>query len=153
VPLSSSQVAKLTRGLRDFREFVWPELALTQVQTVDRPGGQTQSLYPEYKDLGEGKDPIDDIGPLTRLRHPSQRRRTLTICNGIHSRSVFWAMRCPTGARVREANEIHLEKRFPYGEFAILLRIPVVENQTLSPDLQDPNARQYEWCPNRDGVQ
>jgi hypothetical protein len=45
------------------------------------------------------------------------------------------------------------EKQTRSGEFAILLRVPVVQNQTLSPDLQDPSARLYEWSPNQDGVQ
>ena len=30
----------------------------------------------------------------------------------------------------------------------MLLRVPVVANETLSPDLQNPDARLYEWAPN-----
>jgi hypothetical protein len=52
---------------------------------------------------------------------------------------------------VREANERYLAERFPDGEFAILLKVPVVENQTLSPDLHDPSARLFEWAPHQDG--
>jgi hypothetical protein len=33
----------------------------------------------------------------------------------------------------------------------MLLRVRVVDNKTLAPDLQDPEARLYEWEPNRDG--
>jgi hypothetical protein len=120
-----------------------------KVQAPDGP----QSFHPEYDDLGDGKELIADVRCLARLRNPFQRSRTLTICNGIHSRGVFGAVRCLTDARVREANEKYLAERFPNEEFAILLRVPVVENQTLSPDLQDPSARLYEWSPNRDGVQ
>jgi hypothetical protein len=120
-----------------------------KVQAPDGP----QSFYPEYEDLGDGKELIADVGYLARLRNPFQHSRTLTICNGIHSRGVFGAVRCLTDARVREANERYLAERFPGGEFAILLRVPVVENQTLSPDLQDSSARLYEWAPNQDGVQ
>jgi transcriptional regulator with XRE-family HTH domain len=112
-----------------------------------------QSFYPEYEDLGEGKELIADVGFLARLRNPFQHSRTLTICNGIHSRGVFGAVRCLTDARVREANEKYLAQRFPGGEFAILFRVPVVENQTLSPDLQDPSARLYEWAPHQNGGQ
>jgi hypothetical protein len=120
-----------------------------KVQAPDGP----QSFYPEYEDLGDGKELIADVGYLARLRNPFQHSRTLAICNGIHSRGVFGAVRCLTDARVREANERYLAERFPDGEFAILLRVPVVENQTLSPDLQDPSARLYEWSPNQDGGQ
>jgi hypothetical protein len=120
-----------------------------KVQVPDGP----PSFYPEYEDLGDGKELIADVGYLARLRNPFQHSRTLTICNGIHSRGVFGAVRCLTDARVRDANEKYLAERFPGGEFAILHRVPVVENQTLSPDLQDPRARLYEWAPNEDGGQ
>jgi hypothetical protein len=61
---------------------------------------------------------------------------------------VFGAVRCLTDASVREENEKYLAERFPDGEFAMLLRVPVVTNETLSPDLQNPEARLYEWAPN-----
>ena len=48
---------------------------------------------------------------------------------------------------VREENEKYLADRFPDGGFAILVRVPVVTNETLSPDLQNPDALLYEWIP------
>ena len=56
-------------------------------------------------------------------------------------------MRCLTDASVREENEKYLADRFPDGGFAILVRVPVVTNETLSPDLQNPDALLYEWIP------
>jgi hypothetical protein len=50
---------------------------------------------------------------------------------------------------VREENERYIADRFPGGEFAILLRVPVVTNETLSPDLQDPDSRLFEWAPDQ----
>jgi hypothetical protein len=117
-----------------------------QVKTPD----DAESFYPEYEDLGEGKELIADVGYIARLRNPFKVNHTLTICNGIYSRGVFGAVRSLTDASVREENEKYLADRFPDGEFAILLRVPVVENQTLSPDLQNPNARLYEWAPIQD---
>jgi transcriptional regulator with XRE-family HTH domain len=119
------------------------------VETPDGP----KSFYPDHADLGEGKELISDVGYIARLRNPFQHSRTLTICNGIHSRGVFGAVRCLTDAKVREANEKYIAARFGDGEFAILLQVPVVENQTLSPDLEDPETRLYEWAPNQDGAQ
>ena len=124
-----------------------------EIFSVKKPDGGIQSFLPDFEDLGEGKELIADIGYLARLRNPFQHSRTLTICNGIHSRGVFGAVRCLTDARVREANERYLAERFPDGEFAMLLRVPVVENQTLSPDLHDPSARLHEWAPHQDGGQ
>jgi hypothetical protein len=116
------------------------------VFTVKTPEGE-RSFYPEYEDLGDGKELIADVGFVARLRNPFKISRTLTICNGIFSRGVFGAVRCLTDASVREENERYLAERFPEGEFAMLLRVPVVTNETLSPDLQNPASRLYEWSP------
>ncbi len=117
---------------------------------VETPDGM-RSFYPEYEDLGDGKELTADVGYLARLRNPFKTNRTLTICNGIFSRGVFGAVRCLTDVNVRDENERFLAEGFPDGEFAMLLRIPVVANETLSPDLQNPNSRLYEWAPNQDG--
>jgi hypothetical protein len=136
------------------------QVPITQTAVDDLSGGDifrvessdvAKSFYPEYEDFGEGKELIADVGYIARLRNPFKVSRTLTICNGIFSRGVFGAVRCLTDASVREENEKYLATRFPDGEFAMLLRVPVVENQTLSPDLQDPKARLYEWAPNLNG--
>jgi hypothetical protein len=116
---------------------------------VETPDGETL-FYPEFKDLGDGKKLLRaDVGYLARLRHPFNVSRTLTICNGIFSRGVFGAVRCLTDARFREQNERYLADRFPEGEFAILVRVPIVANETVSPDLQNPKSRLYEWAPGR----
>ena len=135
---------KVTRGfsapLAKFRstQTAVDDLEAGEIFRMSRPRRSKLTFYPEYEDLGEGKELIADVGYIARLRNPFKISRTLTICNGIHSRGVFGAVRCLTDARVREENEKYLAERFPDGEFAMLLRVPVVENETLSPDLQDP---------------
>jgi hypothetical protein len=122
------------------------DLETGEIFRVDN-GGQANFFYPEYEDLGDGKELIADVGYVARLRNPFKVNRTLTICNGIHSRGVFGAVRCLTDASVREENEKYLADRFPDGEFAMLVRVPVVTNETLSPDLQNPDVLLYEWAP------
>ena len=122
------------------------DLETGEVFRVD-DGGKPNFFYPEYEDLGDGKELIVDVGYVARLRNPFKVNRTLTICNGIHSRGVFGAVRCLTDASVREENEKYLADRFPDGEFAMVVRVPVVTNETLSPDLQNPDALLYEWAP------
>jgi hypothetical protein len=117
-----------------------------RVETPD--SAEPKLFYPEYEDLGDGEELIADVGYLARLRNPFKINRTLTICNGIFSRGVFGAVRCLTDANVRDENEKYLADKFPEGEFAILLRVPVVTNETLSPDLQNLSSRLYEWAPN-----
>ena len=48
---------------------------------------------------------------------------------------------------MRDANERYLAERFSDGPYALLLRVPVVGNETLSPDLQNPYMRLHEWPP------
>jgi transcriptional regulator with XRE-family HTH domain len=137
VPVTQTEVDELETG------------EIFKVETVD--DAKPKLFYPEYEDFGDGKELIADVGYLARLRNPFKINRTLTICNGIHSRGVYGAVRCLTDASVREENEKYLAERFPDGEFALLLRVPVVTNETLSPDLQNPASRLYEWAPNQDG--
>ncbi|HEY6688390.1 MAG TPA: hypothetical protein VI094_19525 [Propionibacteriaceae bacterium] len=120
-----------------------PDLKDGDIFRVETSEG-AQDFYPEFDDDGLF---IEDVGYIARLRNPFKVSRTLTICNGIFSRGVFGAVRCLTDASVREENERYLADRFPKGEFAMLLRVPVVANETLSPDLQNPRARLYEWSP------
>jgi hypothetical protein len=125
------------------------DLETGEIFCVRTPDG-VMSFYPEFEDVGDGKELIADVGYVARLGNPFRVNRTLTICNGIHSRGVLGAVRCLTDARVREENEEYLADRFPDGEFAILVRVPVVANNTLPPDLQNPDALLYEWAPNQD---
>lgn len=102
---------------------------------------------PADRDPGDEPELIEDVAFLARLTNPFQTSRTLTICNGIHSRGVLGAVRCLTDKRVRDRNESYLADRFPDGRFAMLLRVPVVSNESLSPDLHSENARLFEWSP------
>ena len=137
------------------------QVPIKQIEVTDLPGGDifqveaadgTKSFYyPESEDVGRRKELVADVAYVARLHNPFQFDRTLTICNGIHSRGVLGAVRCFTDATVREQNEKYLADQFPEGEFAILLQVPVVGNETLSPDLRNPRVRLYEWEPKRGG--
>ena len=137
------------------------QVPVSQIDVTDLPGGDIFQVeaadgvksfyYPESEELGERKELVADVAYVARLRNPFQFDRTLTICNGIHSRGVLGAVRCFTDATVREHNEKYLAERFPEGEFAILLQVRVVGNETMSPDLRDPEARLYEWEPKYGG--
>ena len=50
---------------------------------------------------------------LARICNPFNALRTLTYCNGIHSRGVLGAARCLTDPDVRDENESYLEETFP----------------------------------------
>jgi hypothetical protein len=131
------------------------------VRQVDDPEVESGEIFvvagerflPGWEDHGtEERGPVaEDVAYLARLRNPFNSSRTLTICNGIHSRGVLGAVRCLTDARVRDKNEEYLAERFPDGQFALLLRVPVIGGEALSPDLKNKNARLYEWAPPKGG--
>ena len=134
------------------------QVPVTQVAVEDLKDGDIfevqstdgkKSFYPEFDDFGAGKEPTSDVGFVARFRNPFRVNRTLTICNGIFSRGVVGAVRCLTDASVRDGNERYISERFPEGEFAILMRVPVVTKATISPDLQDPASILYEWAPSQ----
>lgn len=88
---------------------------------------------------------LEDVAFLARVPNPFNSSRTLTLCNGIHSRGVLGSVRALTDIRLRDSNESYLAERFPTGEYAVLLRVPVVRGKALSPDLRNPHSRLYEW--------
>jgi hypothetical protein len=89
---------------------------------------------------------VGDVGLFARVANPYNTTRTLTWCSGIYSRGVYGAVRTLTDAQYREQNEAHLRKRFGKGtEFAILMRVPVLFGDALTPDLTNESTRLYEW--------
>ncbi len=130
------------------------QMPITQVEDDTVETGEIfvvdgERFLPTWEEADGDEEPRlkDDVGLLARLRNPYNLSRTLTLCNGVHSRGVLGAVRCLTDRRVREANERFLAERFPDGRFALLLRVPVVADAAMSPDLQNPEARLYEWPP------
>jgi transcriptional regulator with XRE-family HTH domain len=100
----------------------------------------------EVDDDGES-ELIEDVGLIARLPNPFNFSRSMTICNGIFSKGVLGAVLAITDETVRPANERYLAQRFPAGDFAMLVRVPVVSGTVLAPDLQNPDTRLFEWSP------
>ena len=78
------------------------QVPVKQIDVTDLPGGDIFQIeaadglksfyYPESEELGGRKELVADVAYVARLRNPFQYRRTLTICNGIHSRGVLGAV-------------------------------------------------------------
>jgi hypothetical protein len=106
------------------------------------------TFFPAREDNDDDQSEIvEDVALVARLPNPFNVRRTLTICNGIHSKGVMGAVLTLTDETVRPANEAYLAEKFPAGAFAILVRVPVVGGQVLAPDLQNSYTRLFEWSP------
>lgn len=130
------------------RQIVDEKVKTGEVFSVGTGTGERR-FYPVWAP-GDETELTEDVAFLARIPNPFNVSRTLTICNGIHSRGVLGAVRALTDARVRESNADYLAQRFPGGEFALLLRVPVVQGEAISPVIQNDHTRLYEWPSEQD---
>jgi hypothetical protein len=109
--------------------------------------GDRQEFWPKWADA---KHTVlaEDVGLLARVPNPLNSSRTLTICNGIHSRGVYGAVRSLTDAHLRDANEQYISKHFGHsGSFAMLMSVKVMRNQAITPDFSSDGVVLYQWSP------
>lgn len=115
---------------------------------------QGKQYIPRWRDgdPGTAERPgvlLEDVAMLARLPNPFNVLRTLTYCNGVHSRGVLGAVRCLTDPAVREINERYLEESFAESDrFTVLLRVPLVGNRTITPSLSNPDTVLFGWPKN-----
>ena len=85
--------------------------------------GQERQFWPKWE--GESKKVLmEDVGLLVRVPNPLNANRTLTICNGIHSRGVYGAVRSLTDAELRDGNERYISENFgDTKSFGILMSV------------------------------
>lgn len=132
-------------------------LPISQFEVPDLPTGEIFKVViendeaefrPQMETADDGTtELVEDVGLLARLTNPFNHSRTITICNGVHSRGVVGAVRSLTDIAVRERNEAFLASSFPAGRFALLVRVPVVNGEAISPDLEIADNRLFEWSP------
>ena len=121
-----------------------PASPLGEIFAVEIDGKERKYL-PRWSETDPGKL-IEDIGLLVRMPNPINSNRTLTMCNGIHSRGVFGAVRSLTDVQLRESNERYIAMNFPDSEqFGILMRVPVIEGVAMTPDFNTPDTVLYQW--------
>ncbi|WP_165952639.1 helix-turn-helix domain-containing protein [Kribbella albertanoniae] len=157
LPIQQVEVPDLLNGevfrLPDGQEFrpQWGEYE----RTLEKPPTKEQITADQTEDVwrdGKRRGLLEDVAFLARVPNPLNHTRTLTVCSGVYSRGVVGAVRALTDIAVRERNEAYLASRFPGGSFALLLRVPLVNGAAMSPDLEIPYNRLYEWSPDDEAV-
>jgi hypothetical protein len=124
------------------RQVAGPAVASGEIFVVDTDGKERKFL-PRWADDGTL---IEDVGLLVRTRNPFNSSRSLSICNGIHSRGVLGAVRALTDVRFRDSNERYIVENFADpANFAILIRVSVFGGYTLTPDFHAPGCVLYQW--------
>lgn len=124
------------------RQVEDPSITSGEIFVVDRGGAQERYL-PEW--AGDGTL-VQDVGLIARTPNPLNSNRSLTICNGIHSRGVLGAVRTLTDARLRDSNERYIAENFSDpSNFAILMRVEVIGGKTMTPDFHRSDCVLYGW--------
>jgi transcriptional regulator with XRE-family HTH domain len=89
---------------------------------------------------------LEDVALFARAVSPFNRKRTVTICNGMYGRGTYGAVRALTDARFRDRNSEYLRTRFGDSEtYCILTRVPIVNGATLTPDWTTGDYTLFEW--------
>jgi hypothetical protein len=123
-----------------------PRLLSGEIFVADTKGEERQ-FWPHWMDEDE-KVLTEDVGLFARVPNPLNSSCTLTICNGIHSRGVYGAVRTLTDAQLREANERYISTEFGDADsFAILMSVKVIKNKAMTPDFNSPGVVLYQWAP------
>jgi hypothetical protein len=120
------------------------ELASGDIFVAEVDGVEKQ-FWPKWTDESEATLAAD-VGLLARVPNPLNASRTLTICNGIHSRGVYGAVRSLTDAEMREGNERYISTQFGDAKsFAILASVKVIRKKAMTPDFHSPEVILYRW--------
>ena len=135
------------------------EMAKLPIKQVDDPPlesgeifvaeieGQERQFWPKWADEDGKKVLIEDVGLLARVPNPLNAASTLTICNGIHSRGVYGAVRTLTDLKLREGNERYISTNFGGARsFAMLMSVKVIRNEVTTPDFNSPDVVLYKWA-------
>lgn len=131
-------LARLPVTQREHRDVPFGEIFVAQGDDGER------EFLPEWSGPHTGV-PEQDVGLLARLPNPLNSSRTLTMCNGIHSRGVYGAVRSLTDAQLRDSNERYIADNFPDQKFCILMRVQIIEGRAMTPDFSTEGTVLYKW--------
>jgi hypothetical protein len=140
------------RFLRDFPELTTLPVTQREDNEIDPYGeffvtkiaGKEQSHLARWSD-SQFSGLLEDVGLFVRMPNPLNSSRTLTMCNGIHSRGVYGSVRSLTDRRLRESNERYIAKNLPGNRFGILMRVQVIEGKAMTPDFNNPRTILHQW--------
>jgi hypothetical protein len=91
---------------------------------------------------------VEDVAHFHRDANPFNVRRTVTLCSAVFNRGVLGAVRALTDARFRNRNESYVRANFDSRRpFSILMRVPIVAGQTMTPDWTAPETVLHSWPP------
>ena len=108
--------------------------------------GQPRIHRPWLDEVGGRKVLREDVALFARAVNPFNRKRYVTICNGMYGSGTLGVVRALTDERFRYRNGEYL--RYAFGDsdaFCILSRVTVENGRALTPDWTVPETRLFEW--------
>jgi hypothetical protein len=132
------------------------QLPVKQVADWDKEGGAYFEVteedgrkvphHPRLEKWGDRKILREDVALFARAESPFNRKRFVTICNGMYGRGTYGAVRALTDERFRDRNMEYIQARFANSEaFCLLIRVTVENGLTLTPDWTVPGTVLFEW--------
>ena len=113
---------------------------------VEEEDGRKVPHHPRLGKSGSREILREDVALFARAVSPYNRKRFVTICNGMYGRGSYGAVRALTDDRFRDRNWEYIQARFATSEvFCILTRVTVENKLTLTPDWTLPETRLFEW--------
>jgi hypothetical protein len=108
---------------------------------------QARQLFkPDVRTYDDEVVLFEDIAHFYRGPNPFNKKRTVTICNGMFGRGTYGAVRAVTDARFRDRNEEYVKQNFAGSDrFSILSRVYIVSGEVVTPDWTLPEIRLHEW--------
>lgn len=104
-------------------------------------------IHRPWLDESDGRPILrEDVALFARAVSPFNRKRYVTICNGMFGSGTYGAVRALTDALFRDRNAEYL--RGTYGDsdaFCILSRVTMENGKALTPDWTLPETRLFEW--------
>jgi len=117
-------------------------LPIRQVANWDTKGRQyfevaEDGTVIQYRPVPEKKGDLKilkkDIALFARAVNSFNRKRSITICNGMYARGTYGAVRALTDIRFRDRNAQYLrEGSGDSDNYCILMRVPIVNGATLT---------------------
>jgi hypothetical protein len=127
------------------RQVGHPQLRSGEIFVAAGADGKETEFWPGWTD-SEPRVLVEDIGLLARVPNPLNANRTLTVCNGIHSRGVYGAVRSLTDTHLRDSNERYIAANLGNStSFAILMSVRVIGNYAVTPDFNGDGVVLYKW--------
>jgi len=113
---------------------------------VTTPDGEVR-YKPKIRTDGDVRTLKEDVAHFYRGPNPYNKRRTVTICNGMYGRGTEGAAKATTDPLFRDRNYQYAQEHLTEdGAFSLLFRVRISPGgKVLPPDWTQDETRLHEW--------